>query len=419
MIRRFNRAREPCGYDDDWWLPVTSPIGLGYRCPPSLNLIHVIPAVSEEASGPSYSVVRLCDTLRDQGHALTLAALDRASQSSLPAYLRVFRLGNGPRRLGRSPAMSAWLETECSRGKCDIVHNHGMWHMSTIYPAEAASRYDVPLVWSPRGSFAPWAMRHGSKAKAPFWALLQRPALVQCNCFHATALTEYRDIRRLGFRQPVCVIPNGIDLRPLPVREKGPFRTLLYLARLHPVKGLENLLEAWAKVEAAFPDWQLRIVGDDSGDYGSDGYGRYLHARADRLDLKRFEFAGAKYGEAKFREYRNADLYVLPSFTENFGITVAEALSMETPVIASHGAPWAELSAKNAGWWVANSPAALADCLSEALSMPPRALSNMGGRGREWMAYDFDWSRIGDSMNAVYEWISGRSRAKPDCVIAT
>lgn len=392
-------------------------MGPGHQCPSSLNLIHLIPAVSEEASGPSYSVVRLCDGLRDQGHCLTLAALDWAPRPSAPSYLRVFPLGAGPRRLGRSPAMMAWLESQCRRGQCDVLHNQGMWQMNSIYPALVARRHSVPLVWSPRGSFAPWAMAHGSSAKAPFWALLQRPALVECTCFHATAITEYEDIRRLGFRQPVCVIPNGIDLRPLPVREISPIRTLLFLGRLHPVKGLENLLQAWSQVQAKFPDWRLRIIGDDAGYYGSDGYGGKLQALANELRLDRLEFAGPRYGEAKFQEYRNADLYVLPSFTENFGITVAEALSMETPVIASHGTPWASLPSRDAGWWVANTPAALAKCLSEALALPPDALRDMGKRGRQWIATEFQWRQVAESMKSVYEWLSGRSQAKPDCVI--
>ncbi len=396
---------------------MTRPTALMACSPPALELIHVIPSVSEEASGPSYSVVRLCDALCEQQHSVTLAALDWAPLASAPSYLHVFPLGAGPRRLGRSPAMMTWLEKQCRSGACDVLHNHGMWQMNSVYPAHVARRHSVPLVWSPRGTFAAWAMRHGSRSKAAVWTLLQRPALLECSCFHATAFSEYEDIRRLGFRQPVCIIPNGIDLRPLPIRATGALRTLLFLGRLHSVKGLENLLAAWAGVETAFPDWQLRVVGEDAGYYGSTGYGKSLEALAQRLSLRRVEFVGPKYGQEKFQEYRNADLYVLPSHTENFGITVAEALSMETPVIASHGTPWGELSAQKAGWWVSNSPAGIAACLKEALSLPPQSLNEMGKRGRHWVARELDLRQVGESMARVYEWVSGRSRAKPDCVM--
>lgn len=370
-----------------------------------MKLLHVTPALTEEASGPSYSVRRLCESLGDRGHDVTLAALDWAPLAAPPRFLRTFPLAAGPRRLGRSPAMNRWLHAACAAGAADVVHDHGMWQMNAVYPAWAAAAADVPLVWSPRGCFAPWAMRHGSWFKKPFWSLVQHPALRRTTYFHATAESEYRDIRRLGFRQPVCIVPNGIDLPPLVAREPAERRTLLFLGRLHAVKGLGNLLRAWGDVAPDFPDWQLRIVGDDAGYHGSDGHRAELQAQATALNLPRIEFVGPRYGAEKFREYRDADLYVLPSFTENFAITVAEALAMETPAIVSQGAPWPGLPEKGAGWWIPVGAQPLADCLREALATPRERLVAMGRRGRAWMEGDFSWSTVAGTMAQTYEWL--------------
>ena len=378
-----------------------------------MRLVHVTPAVTEEASGPTYSVKRLCESLAGSSQDVTLAALDWSPLARRPSLLKTFPLAAGPRRLGRSPAMNRWLHQACARGVVDIIHNHGMWQMNAVYPAWAAAATGVPLVWSPRGCFAPWAMRHGSWCKRPFWALLQNPALRQAACFHATAESEYRDIRRLGFRQPVCVVPNGIDLPPLLAKEHRDRRTLLFLGRLHAVKGLENLLRAWAVVEHEFPDWQLRIVGDDTGYHGSNGYRARLEALSLRLRVQRVGFTEPRFGVDKVREYRNADLYVLPSLTENFAITVAEALSVETPVIVSQGAPWPGLPKKGAGWWVEVGDEPLVHCLRDALARPREQLAEMGRRGREWMAQDFSWSAVAATMASTYEWLLQRGGPVP------
>jgi len=230
-----------------------------------MRVIHVVPAITEEASGPAYSVVRLCQSLIEAGEELTLVALDWSTFPSAPPFLKVFPLGIGPRRLGRSPEMLRWLLSEAAAGKVDVMHNHGMWQMNAVYPGWAARNREVQLVISPRGAFSPWAMSYGSRLKRIFWPLIQRPALAQASCFHATAEAEYEDIRRLCFKQPVAIIPNGIDVPQFVQKEYRAIRTLLFLGRVHPVKGVDVLLSAWAAVVDRFPDWRLLVVGTDTG----------------------------------------------------------------------------------------------------------------------------------------------------------
>lgn len=380
-----------------------------------MKIAHVVPAVSEEASGPSYSVPRLCEALIAHGQDVTLAALDWSPGVAPRDYLRTFPLGVGPRRLGRSPALKRWLREQVRNGGLTIVHNHGMWQMNALYPGQVSRGSDCRLVVSPRGAFSAWAMRSGSIAKRVFWPLLQQPTLRRVACFHATSESEYADIRRLGFRDPVAVIPNGVDVpgRAPDRSEERATKTVLFLGRINPVKGLDLLLPAWADLQASFPGWRLWIVGDDTGYGGSSGYLHRMRRLAAEVGARRVEFAGELKGEAKWDAYRRSDLFVLPSYSENFGVAVAEALSSGLPAVVSHGAPWHGLEAHGAGWWVATSRQALAAALGDAMSRSDDERRTMGSRGRRWMLDEFTWEHIGEKMLAAYQWLTDPADAAP------
>ena len=380
-----------------------------------MRVIHVVPAVTEEASGPSYSVVRLCESLIEFGEDLTLAALDWSPLPSMPGFMKAFPLGVGPRRLGRSPEMSRWLMAETTEGKVDVVHSHGMWQMSAVYPWWAVRGRETKLVVSPRGAFSAWAMNHGSRFKKIFWPLLQHPALLPAACFHATAESEYEDIRRLGFKQPVAIIPNGIDVPEFARKEPRDFRTLLFLGRIHPVKGVDILLHAWAAVMDRFPDWRLLIVGTDTAYGEQGGYLEQMKALAANLKLKRMEFVGPLYGEDKLSAYREADLFVMPTRSENFGMTVAEALAAGTPAIVTKGAPWHGLQTHRSGWWIDIGIDALVASLAEAMAESPEELAHRGRNGREWMIREFSWRKLGEKMDQTYHWLIAGGEP-PACV---
>jgi glycosyltransferase involved in cell wall biosynthesis len=259
--------------------------------------------------------------------------------------------------------------------------------------------------------FTEYAMSIGSRVKPLFWKVVQRPSLAAVNCFHATAQSEYEDIRRMGFRQPVCLIPNGIDI---PAHGAGfdlPERTLLFLGRAHPNKGLDTLIRAWNKVSGQLPAWKLRIVGDSSDNYLDE-----MKQLAASLAAPKVEFTGALYGANKFQAYREAEAYILPSYSENFGVTVAEALAHGVPAIVTKGAPWSGLNEVGAGYWVDLT----VDCLAAAiLSMCVQdrpALQLMGARGKEWMVTEYSWHSVAKQMAEVYEWLLGCG-SLPDCVI--
>lgn len=364
-----------------------------------LRAVHVVPNIADEASGHATSVVRLCQALIGAGETVRLAVLDFGPHSR-PAFVDAFPVGRGPRRLGCSPAMRRWLASTARSGRADVIHNHSLWMMPNVYPGWAARTTKSRLVISPRGTLSERALRVSAHVKRIFWPLVQRPALIGAACFHATCESEVADIRRAGFRQPVCVIPNGIDVPPLERPSPGETRYLLFLGRIHPIKGIDLLLHAWHAVASRFPQWQLIVAGPDNR-----GYLPRMQSLATALKLPRVFFCGPLYGEAKLRTYREAELFVLPSHSENFGMTVVEALAAGTPAIVSRGAPWRGLEEHRAGWWIERGVDPLIASLEEALSQPPEALRARGSRGRDWMLRDFDWDRVGTMMDRTYRWL--------------
>ncbi len=366
------------------------------------SAIHVVPSVDEKASGPSYTVVRLCEALIEVGENVTLAVLhsNAGSACERQAFVRSFPVRYWPRRLCISPEMHRWLQGQVNSGGSNLVHSHSLWEMPNVYPGWVTRHTGVPLIVSPRGTLSSWALNRSKWVKRVFWPLVQGPAICHAACFHATAESEYDDIRRLGFRQPVAIIPNGIDLATPRERGPGKRKKLLFLGRIHPTKGVDILLRAWLAVARRFPEWDLRIVGPDN-----DGYLNRMQRLAIDLAIPRVDFAGSVYGEAKARAYQEADLFVLPTHSENFGMVVAEALASGIPAIVSRGAPWQQLEVKGAGWWIDIGVDPLVACLDKALACSPANLAQRGVRGREWMEAEFSWMRVGAMMLGTYRWL--------------
>lgn len=367
-----------------------------------IRVAHVVPSIENRASGPSYSVVELCRSLAEQGCETSLYVLDRLPREMPPgvAAHRFDRLACSG-RLGASPALFRALRA--ATPGLDILHNHSLWMMPNIYPAQAVSRTACRLVVSPRGTVSPTALRRSRTVKFAAWHLLgQKKLMQQAACFHATAEHEYRDIRGLGFRQPVAVIPNGIAVPAERSPRSRSLRRLLYVGRLHPIKGLEVLLLAWERVARDFPEWELHLVGPDEGHYE-----KKLKALIAARFIPRVILAGPVQGSGLDDVYWGSDLFVLPSKSENFGMAVAEALAHGLPAVVSRGAPWSGLEQEGCGWWVELSIDGVAQALREALRLNDAERTGMGRKGRAWMKRDFGWDKIGGMMKQTYEWVLG------------
>lgn len=374
----------------------------------SMRVVHVVPHIDEEASGPSYSVPRLCQELAsDETHVeLLCLAADRAHPS---VQVSVFPQWKVSRRISLSPAFLRALHERA--GEVDVVHNHSLWAMPNLAAGLLVPGRGAKLVTAPRGTLSHWALSRSPTRKRLIWPL-QRQALFRADCIHAACEKEHDEIRAMGLTQPIAIVPNGVDLPPSPAPppESVGRRTLLFLSRVHPTKGVETLLKTWAAVEPDHPDWRLVVAGR-----GDDAYVAHLRALAARLRLERLIFSGPIYGSKKSAAYTDADLLVLPSHSESFGMVVAEALAHATPVVTTSGTPWEGVEREGCGWWVEKDEDTLAETLRNAMALPAEDLVSMGGRGRAWMERDFSWPVVGRQIMETYRWLRDGG-SHPSCV---
>jgi len=366
-----------------------------------LRLVHVVTDLDRRSGGPSVSVPQLClglARLPDTEVRLAARRTDEPVDLEDEDGFSVHWLDR------RRPGVPVEVREPDPAGAATVVHLHGLWDPLFHRVAVAAWKRGLPVVQSTRGMLEPWALSHKRWKKRAGWWLYQRRDLRRAALLHGSSAAELASLDRVGLGdRPGIALPNGVtpptNLDRLLADTKRE-RTLLFLGRLHPVKGLEPLLDAWS--DSAPTGWTLQLTGPDHG-----GHGEALRARCRRLDIEgSVRFTGPVTGDEKWRLLGSAGCLVLPSHSENFGMVVAEALAAGTPVAASTGTPWEGLEATGAGWWVDPGTRALASFLRELGDRPPEELSAMGDRGRAWVARDFAWPAIAARFREHYEAIA-------------
>ncbi len=337
--------------------------------------------ITTDAAGP-----RLADRLDVQNLDMTLypnhAVLftRRKAGASISAEL-----------IRRLPSLIRWA---------DVVHLTATYSFPTLPTLFLCRLLNKPVVWSPRGAIL----------ETFEWAGVQRKGLKQlwewvCNALsrpgriaaHVTSGIEKAALQARIPRAKTVIVPNGVDIPDILLDSRrqstGKFR-LMYLGRLSPIKGIENLLKAVRKLD--HPDISLTIYGTGQADYK----GRVEQLAADLAFLDTtVTFAGHVEGEAKMQAFHSADVCIVPSFSENFCMVAAESLAHGVPIIASHGTPWSRIEEKGCGLWVDNCPESLAQAIMKIRTMP---LSEMGQRGRVWMGAEYSWDAVAVAMLEVY-----------------
>lgn len=387
-----------------------------------MKVLQVVPHVGAESSGPSYSVPMLCHGLAECGVGTQLCFLgEMPERLKHENYAAISYPQHDKFNLGWSPEMLKGLREVCRT--VDVIHDNSLWMMPNVYPAWAVKGTKCKLVVAPRGTLAAWSLKKGWLKKKIFGWLLQNQVLRRADMFHATSEKEYEEIRAAGYKQPVAIVPIGMEVPETRLRgevDGGGVRLhrVVFFGRLHKVKAVDRLVCAWEIItkesnrhcqpqpssSTSFHDWELVIAGPDCG--VRDELEQYIAAHK----IPRVRFVGEITGPAKYEFLAAADIYVLPSFTENFGVTVAEALASGTPVVVSKGTPWegvegAKGERERCGWWVENTPEVLAETLRNAMTLSDDERAVMGENGKEWIRRDFSWEGIGEKMKAVYEWL--------------
>ena len=386
-----------------------------------MKVIYTISNCHTAGGGLPRCVSTLADAMAGINTRVELITLDfgyAVDQLILPnaghVKISLCKCGGKIRRhLQWSPAFSTALLAAAKDLDSLLVHDNGIWLPINHQAAAIARNRKIPLVISPHGMLTRWSWNYRRLKKRTAWFLYQKRDLQEAWVLHATALEEADDLRLLGLKQPIAVIPNGVHLPPPRFGIKAftrEFRTALFLSRIHPKKGLLDLVSAWDKVRPA--GWKALIAGSDELNHRAE-----VEEEIRRRNLSsQFEFIGEVDDKQKWKIYQAADLFILPTKSENFGIVIAEALAAEVPVITTQGTPWGELLTHRCGWWIEIGPEPLAAALQQAIALSDDERMLMGQRGRQLVKTRYSWQAVVQQMKEVYEWVLG-SETRPDCIV--
>ena len=359
-----------------------------------MKILTFVSSISLSTGGPSRSVPMLVRGLAELGLDVTLMTLwspdmNADALKGSNARLKVFDRDSKP----------CVFEQFILNEGFGLIHLQSIWEMSYHHIATIARRHGIPYVVSPRGMLEPWSLSQKRwKKKLALW-LYQKRDLDQSACILATAEMEATHVLELGIKAPVRVIPNGIDCSLYQTRtsHEEVKNQVLFLSRIHEKKGIEVLIQAWKRLSPEMPQWRLLIVGN-----GEPSYIASLREliRDGQLPIELLE---PVYGQEKLQLYSQSALFCLPSYSENFGMVVAEAMACGVPVITTRNCPWEVLNSTHTGWCIDLSVDSLEETLRQAMSMDAMTRFNIGQRASSLVRERFDYRSIASEMYSLYQ----------------
>lgn len=358
-----------------------------------MKILHVITGL-RKAAGTTVFCVRVAEACARAGHTVAIAVPARNPESD---------------EVLEGVPVVTWEPRGPLPFKPEFIHVHGLW-TPWLHRAQAwARRERIPVVLSPHGMLAPWAMAHKRWKKMLPWALYQRADVRRAALIHTTAEQETRWVRALGFGNPVAEVPLGTDLPAEPAPHDGPVKNLLFVGRIYPVKGLDLLLKAWSLAKGLLEDWHLLLVGPDQAGHMAElerlAVSLGLTTRrgsAEGVGAADVTFTGPLYGPEKDVAYRMARGLILPSYTENFGGVVIDALAFSLPVLTSAATPWRHLEAARCGQTFDLDPEALVEALAVFTARTDAERREAGLLGRALVERDYTWEAVGRRMAKAY-----------------
>ena len=411
----------------------------------------VIDSASRAAGGLYEAERRLWQTLNRDGVTVSLFALaDEFSAEDAMGWRPVAPAAfpvSWPKALGRSRQLCSRLLAE----PADLLYRAGLWKWPSSYALTWSRKFKKPEMIAPHGMLDPWAVKNSAWKKRLVLALYEREHLNRAACIRALCESEARAIRQAGLKNPIAIIPNGIDLPELQtpnseLRTPPPWdgwiesgrKVLLFLSRIHPKKGLVNLLTAWSQIRNSelgtrnSDGWGLAIAGWDQGGHETELKALATDLRISWADVRErgtgsgerrakpqapssLLFLGPQFGEAKANCYRNCDAFILPSFSEGLPMVILEAWAYGKPVLMTPECNLPEGFSTNAALRIEPSAGSIAQGLRELFQAPSSKLQALGANGRNLVANKFIWAKVAADMKAVYEWVLGGG-PMPECV---
>lgn len=299
--------------------------------------------------------------------------------------------------------------------ECDIIHPQGVWDYNVRATCHLARKMNKPYIISLRGMLYPQALKKSAFKKKVFMNLFTSKVLSNAACIHATCEDEMIFYRNLGFKNPVTIIPNPIDVSEKFETYQKTFNKdnfiIGYLGRLHKRKNVESLIKTLSILRKKYNNIELVIIGG-----GDDVYENELKSLAKELKVyDKVKFCGFLTGEEKERTLDSLSLLVMPSEFENFGNVILEGLVRRIPCIATKGSPWKVLKEYNCGWWIDYNQEEINKAIEEAVNKSPEQLYEMGKNGFKLVKSMFTKEIIGIKLHKTYEWLLNGGE-KPDFV---
>ena len=361
-----------------------------------MRILHFIPSIDRSSGGVGAYMQLLAKEL---GKLCDLTIATVASEHQL--MIENARVVTLPVRLSQYTLMKKGWQKLLYEIHPDVVHVNCCWMPQSAWTQKWAQQAGYKVVLTPHGMLEPWIIsRHYWTRKVPALWLYQKQAVVDADYLHATAESEKQNLLRLGYNDRIAVIANGIDVEEITMKTCWKRKkTILFLSRIHVKKGIEFLLEAVAALKERLEGYTVRIAGEGEAEYIEQ-----LRQKALQLDIQdKVDFCGGVYGDRKWDLFREADLFVLPTYSENFGIVVAEALACGTPVITTTGTPWEELNTWHCGWWTEIGTEPTIHALNEFLDLSEKELEQMGRNGRRLVETQYSSKKVAEEMVRMYE----------------
>jgi glycosyltransferase involved in cell wall biosynthesis len=366
-----------------------------------MNICQIVPSLEEKYGGPSKSVLGVSRALAEIGNTVSLLATQpsvRTARREGDLRVEIFPRGNFE-ALCPSRALRLYLRTS----GYDMVHHHSLWLRTLHYAHRDSASRGVPLVISPRGMMSKWAWTHHGWRKKVVRQVVHPGALEGATGWHATSAGEADEIRSHGFKQPVCVAPNGVSIPSPELQEANKAywtkvcpdlcgrRVALFYSRFHRKKRLLELIDLWLSEDRG--DWLLLIVGL-SDDYTAQQLQKYIMRQSGAGKIHVFD------GEGEPAPYDVASLFVLPSHGENFGLVIAESMAHGVPVVVTDSTPWTAINRFESGWCVAWEQ--YPSVLKQALTERSDSLAEKGTRARQYISETFSWLQAARTLRDFY-----------------
>ncbi|MEQ8536736.1 MAG: glycosyltransferase [Coleofasciculus sp. D1-CHI-01] len=383
-----------------------------------MRVLHVIPSVSPPLGGPTQVVLNLVQALRECGIDAEIVTTNdngatfldvplnkRIEYEQVPVWF-LPRFSPPLKEFIFSTALTQWLWKHIQ--DYDLIHTHYLFSYASTCAAVIARWYQIPYTVRTMGQLSPWALEQSRFKKQLYTFLIERRNLNRAAAIHCTSASEAQDVRNFGIQTPTVTLPLGVNLLPdcpeakqnLHHRYRIPNhkQIVLFLSRLHYKKRPDLLIQALSKLTVQNYDFHLILAGSGEADYVN-----HLKKLVASLGLAKYtSFAGFVTGEDKNLLLQGSDIFVLPSFSENFGVAVAEAMAAGLPVIVTPGVQISpEIAVAKAGLVVEGDVETLADAIATLLNSP-HLRHELGENGKRLVSHRYSWKVIAQNLISVY-----------------